>query len=606
MPGAPGRRTPYLLIRRVATLTSGIVRESKETIVATRFLTVFGAGLTLALAGAVLTPVPAAYAANGTLSGTLTRDGEPAAGVLVGWFKPSTGTSRFVFTGSDGSYSVGLPGAGAEYIVSVNATEDDSTVDREASTIPAVFYGAGDSRAYAYQKLTPYTSTGADDSLDLTVSEPATIRGGSKAFARGTVYLENVNGDQVATDEVGSDGKYEFRYLVPGTYVVVAYDPTGTYLPWRHTTTVTAGQVKKLTSSSTLRKSGVITGRISSGGKPVAGTRVHATRRGAVESYWYDKTDSDGRYRIVGLTTGRYDVQAGGVEQTRSARFAHRSSLVEVASGASTRKNLSLVTGGKIFATITGEGSEDYTEVYLTGGGGDDEYFYLAGSGRRSLAVSGLSSGTYRLVFVDSSRTSYAKKAVSVTTGESSSLGTFSLAKKTITVRGTLQGGTSDDNRYITIAGTAGTIEIDGANAAGQFRVSGVVPGAATITVSATNRDLRKYSATFSESVTRNYRVGAKLGHVTGSFRVGDVPLTNASISWESSSGSYVNPSVFNGKLTSGYGRAGSYGDGQVFIYNAFQSKSPYYLQLPSTARSFTLRNGETTKLGTVDVAVRG
>lgn len=584
-----------------------MVRGSRETIVDTRSKAILGAGLTLVLAGALLSPVSAAYAANGTLSGTLTRGGEPAEGVLVGWFKPSTGTSKFVFTDADGKYSVGLPGAGAEYIVSVNATEENDDFDREVSTIPAVYYGKGDSRDFAHQKLTPYTSTGSDDTVNLTITEPATIHGASKAFAKSTVYLENQNGDYVDSDNTGSDGKYEFTYLVPGTYTVVGYDTKErTYLPWRHTTTVAAGQNKKLSSSSTLRRGGVVKGRITSGGKPVAGKYVTVTKAGALDSYWTDKTDKDGYYRISGFSSGSYNVQAGGPEETRSARYVHTSSRVTLTAGKSTKKNLALIKGGKIFATITGEGSSSYTEVYLKGAQNDTEaYFHLTGSGQRTLEVSGLASGSYRLVAVDSEGKSYSKKTVTVSAGKTSSLGSFSLSKKTITVKGTVSGGSSSGYRYVSITGATGYSVFDSANSAGKFTVKGVVPGASTISVAAKNREVRTYSATFTGSVSRAYTVGPAQGHVTGTFRLAGEPV-DASLAWDAASGYYINPYVENGTLKAGYGDAGSYDHGEILIYNSFQSKSPYYVTLPSKAREFTLSNGKTTKLGTINLTVKG
>ena len=248
----------------------------------------------------------------------------PVEGVIIGLCKKASPHEIVVSTttGVDGKYEFNgvLPD---EYEVGV-----DSTGFQGAAETPST--------------ISTSTTTNSVENIDFTVSGDRTISGVVKSlihpaathhsfvFVEGaTVILKERDGtntlDTLETVATGSDGKYEFTGVIPGTFTVeVETVPDGYNLPalnpYRYLpitgrivdVDTTTGSVDDADFRTTGTRS--ISGRVmlkhaeSGVMEPIHKAIVELSYEG--RAFWIETTDDTGRYEFTGLTPAGYLVRA--------------------------------------------------------------------------------------------------------------------------------------------------------------------------------------------------------------------------------------------------------------------------------------------------------
>ena len=248
----------------------------------------------------------------------------PVEGVIIGLCKKASPHEIVVSTttGVDGKYEFNgvLPD---EYEVGV-----DSTGFQGAAETPST--------------ISTSTTTNSVENIDFTVSGDRTISGVVKSlihpaathhsfvFVEGaTVILKERDGtntlDTLETVATGSDGKYEFTGVIPGTFTVeVETVPDGYNLPaidlQPHLPTTdrivdvdtTTGSVDDADFRTTGTRS--ISGRVmlqqagSEVMEPIHKAFMVLSYKG--RTFWYQETDNTGRYEFTGLTPAGYLLRA--------------------------------------------------------------------------------------------------------------------------------------------------------------------------------------------------------------------------------------------------------------------------------------------------------
>lgn len=557
-----------------------------------------GAATALALVGAALTPALSAQAASGTLSGTVNYSGSAKSGIAVNWYKPSTGeVGSYSYTDSNGDYSLALPTGGSKFYVFANlgGLDYDYTYVND-QTYVGVFYGSGNKRDYAYQTLTPYTSSASDRTVDIALVKPGKIAGTASTLKGSYVYLQTLGGDTVTSETVSSSGKFNFTNLVPGRYRV-SVEGKGKYLDATTTATVSAGKSKSV--KVTAKAGGTIKGKVTSSGKAAKKVPVYAyPTSGSNTSYASDTSDSKGRYSLEGLSSGTYTVYYGGIGTSSS--YAPKTVTVKsVKAGKSKTVNTKVTKGGSISGSVKTSGS---TATYVTVTNSKDlqvDSEYLGASkSTEKFSIKGLAAGKYTVVVTDDKGKKYAKKSVSVRAGKTAKTGTLKLSKNTVTLKGKVTGA-SDPTGYVYVGNYAG-----GSIArSGKYTVKGVVPGKQSVSVVTASNAYKIYSVNVTKSATKNFKAGKANGKVTGTVKLAGEKVSYGSLN-SGTAANYAYLSITNGKLT-GSLAAGKYTLTSVDAGN-FQPNSPFYAVIPTAKKKFTVKSGKTTSLGNVNLTVKG
>ena len=141
------------------------------------------------------------------------------------------------------------------------------------------------------------------------------------AFARGF---------RVST-QTDSDGSYRFRALRPGTYKIQVVPLDENFVPVyfgdvrdaEKSTNITVARLESVTSIDfRLRPGGMISGRVyaNKNRDPIAGLRIVAENRTRLEPPYFTYSDSQGFYRLRGLTEGVYTVETTPSRESTSPR----------------------------------------------------------------------------------------------------------------------------------------------------------------------------------------------------------------------------------------------------------------------------------------------
>lgn len=219
------------------------------------------------------------------------------------------------------------------------------------------------------------------------------------------------NGRAIAFGSTNSSGKYLLNTnLITGTYNVTVLFPTNHLSKTVSGVAVTAGS--QTITNIAIDPSGIISGRITSGGQGLSNASVSAFSSNFA-FFGSATTDSNGNYQITtGLGTGSYTV-------TASYQTAFGTSLnVNVVAGQTTPNvNVALVVSptGSIIGTVTSSAGGGVSSAYVNAIAviGTSTSNYTDASG--NYVISGLAAGSYNVSASATGYTSASQNPVIVT-----------------------------------------------------------------------------------------------------------------------------------------------------------------------------------------------
>lgn len=336
-----------------------------------------------------------------------------------------------------------------------------------------------------------------------------------------TVVARNVVSGDIFTTESLNDGSFTFSEVTPGTYALTV---EGAVVANSSTFDVSAGEaVTGVVIDAVF--GAAIYGRVSSVGTglPVAGALVQAIGDHG-ESYSVI-ADDDGRFRIVGLTGGNYDlvVRAGGRAQTLVEGLAlgvdDLEQNLQMQPDAVISGSVSLESGGPTGGIVT---------VFVRATNGDARLTFTATGNGRVFAVRGLPAGTYD---VQLSLEGYLPRQitnVTIAVGGRVNLGTIALSRTS-----SVSGMVTSSDPQVAAAGTVvglysgpTLLRTTLSNASGQYNFFNVEAGSYTIKAI----EGGAFSTTASATVdSGNAVTGADLAIRPGGSITGNVtdPVTN-------------------------------------------------------------------------------
>ncbi len=356
--------------------------------------------ITVGAAGETVTGIDAALQPGATVTGTVRgQGGRKLTGICVDVVSLNNGAD-FEVGSNDGTYSLPdvLPG---QYLVYFSPG-----CNNNANLVP-VFYGS--------QLNPPLVSmpAGTTSGIDAVLPTAGNISG--KIVTRsGTpepLACAIVTGLNAATEAVtgdgafaGSSGSYEITQLVAGPYQVY-FQPgcvvtSGYENQWYKGKPSPAGAARVLVRaghttadiSSALIPGGSISGRVTTGGKPVNGACVFAQSVTQLDDYGESGTNKAGRYVIQGLNSGQYELEFFPCDEgvgTLAEQLLP--SLVRVTAPHTTGgANASLVPAGEISGTVLGDTLQDGSETVEPQPGVCVDAFQINGFGANS-GISGTS-----------------------------------------------------------------------------------------------------------------------------------------------------------------------------------------------------------------------
>ena len=353
----------------------------------------------------------AAAAKTGQISGRVTGKGKPLNRVCVEVAPASGNGEDFIsFTGKHGIYTVPHITPGRYYVIF--ASEDCGS---SANWLQQVYrndngpFADIDGSGTVVRVRAGHKVTGINAHLRQggEISGTVTNRSGAKLRGICVATFGKVTGGYIGLEaRTAANGSYHLRGLFPGKYPLEFSVGCGShgsnYGPASHRAVkVRYGQ--HLTVDARLARGASITGKVtlsSSTGTPLSGICVDASNAdGSVSDF--TATHSGGRYRAVGLTGGKYQLQfSAGCNNpgnyTTTFKTAHTT-----ASRQTSGVNAVLQAGGTISGVVTDshgkpipgiclqlDGRNSYTAQVPDSTGDDGSY-----------AITGLSAGTYEVGF---------------------------------------------------------------------------------------------------------------------------------------------------------------------------------------------------------------
>jgi len=201
----------------------------------------------------------------------------------------------------------------------------------DSNYLPRQYGGSGDAEAGDFLHIPTFDSFIV---LDLSLTMGGSIAGrvrdeGEVPLAKATIRAESaVHRVSTAT---GEDGSYLLSGLPPGEFLISAATRDQRYVSAYYPESshredarpVAVQQRRKLTGIDfVLQRAGAIRGRIRAlkGMEPLEGVRVVAEKQGASPISRVATSDSQGRYRLAGLSPGSYLLSAGPPEGDDTGR----------------------------------------------------------------------------------------------------------------------------------------------------------------------------------------------------------------------------------------------------------------------------------------------
>jgi len=549
----------------------------------------------LALALGALVPATAAHAAPLSVSGIVSDASGPVPFAPVGYFAPISKKYDSFTADENGEYSFNVPSNVGPYYVTGNISPYGvgsavSLYSYDTNYSP-VFVGAGGNRDYLYQSLSPLT-TGTAAVVNVTFDKPGSIAIGSSALKKQSLVLTRLDGSTINYVTASSSGSYEFIGLVPGKYKVTSDLYNTTFSPYTSPTiTVQAG---KKTSISAVPTAGAsIKGVVKVKGKAVSGIDVYAYKG---LSSGFATTDKKGAYTIKGLTSGTYNLSFANSGRAASASVVAKVFKPKVVAGKTVTVNAALTAAGEVSGSVKVTKGATWAQVYAVKSGKLVGTGYVETKSKGKFSIKGLPTGSYTLYVQDGADKFYAIKKVSVKGGKKSAVGTLSLKKKTVTLSGTVSpsgnGSVSASSRAL--YGFGGEIKN------GKYTIKGLIPGTYSIYSYLDGREESAVTTVkVAKSTKKNLKAGKVLGKVTGTVSLAGVPVTGNGFATSKLGSASI--TVDRGVLTAS-GRTGKYTVDSLSFDALFVSGAPFWAELPSNKKSFTITSGKTTSLGSFEL----
>jgi hypothetical protein len=359
----------------------------------------------VAATGENVTGINAALQPGATVTGTVHgQGGRKLTGMCVNAASPTNGAD-FEANSKDGSYSISnmLPG---QYEVGFSPGCNNN------ADLVAVVYGS--------QLNPPDISVPAGTTSGIDGVMPTAGNLSGEVVTRSHRAAENVcatvTGLNAATravtgfgTETGGSGSYDITQLVPGPYQV-SFQPgceqnSVDENQWYKDKPSPAGATRVVVRAGhttagigdSLVLGGSISGRVTTGGKPVSGACVFAQSVTQPDDYGSAATSKAGRYVIQGLNSGQYELEFfpcfAGSATLAEQLLPH---LVRVtAPHAAAGANASLVPAGTISGTVLGDALQDGSQTVVPQPGVCADAFQVNGFGANSAAAG--TNGTFRI-----------------------------------------------------------------------------------------------------------------------------------------------------------------------------------------------------------------
>ncbi|MEA2163055.1 MAG: large repetitive protein [Thermoanaerobaculia bacterium] len=187
------------------------------------------------------------------------------------------------------------------------------------------------------------------------------------------------------------DGSYAIENVTPGV-VQIAVSSSG-YVPGtRNDISVDDGKTVSGIDVQ-LDRGANISGRVTSGGEPVAGVRIQFNDTSRMPMFSGATTDADGNYSLDGIAEGERTLQF------QRAGFVVQRKTVEVTAGKDVRLDVTLDRGGEIRGQVTDRTGHNIPGASVTVNGdrntpGTSEQTDLDGS----FVIQGIAAGNYRVI----------------------------------------------------------------------------------------------------------------------------------------------------------------------------------------------------------------
>lgn len=352
----------------------------------------------------------AATAKTGKISGKVTGKGKALRGICVQVVPVRNGRGYAATTSKNGTYSVRHVAAGRYHVIFAapfcpgqgNWLEQ---VYKDRNNISALF----GNNATAVSVRAGHKTAGINAHLRLGGEISGTVTGNSGArlrgicvAAEGAVGPEEIFGFESNTT---GNGSYHLRALFPGKYTLQFSIGCGSrgsnYAPATHRgVKISLGQDRtvneKLAPGASI--TGTVTLNSSSGLTPLGGICVNANNfSGSVSAF--ASTRSDGHYRVIGLTGGRYQLQFSpgcgnngnytSVTLTAHTTAAHQTGNV----------NAVLQPGATIQGTITGSGGKPLPGICFEIDTANNASGYDGFDTNGTYSIDQLSAGQYQVGF---------------------------------------------------------------------------------------------------------------------------------------------------------------------------------------------------------------
>jgi Polysaccharide lyase family 4, domain II len=489
-----------------------------------------------AVALAASLSVTPAFAADEAVSGTVTYLGQPAVGVEVGWYDPATGAAGETVSAADGTYALTV-GSGHPFFLYAGINHSGTKWKRVAADYVGVFSGAT-GQDTLFQTLTPFPADVAGKTgATIALEQSGTIAGVTPGLA--SVSVANGAGNTIVGAKTGADGSYSFARLIPGRYRVTGWQTKAAGGRQAvSTVTVAAGATTPATfrfPPAQVVPTGRIAGTLTSNGKPVKGAQVFSVTGNLVGGS--DTTDAKGHYSLNHLANGTYTVWFG-VQPGYGKKNAYvpERDRVSVKNGKATHASRALERGATIVGSVIPR-TKDYIRITVLDSKGN---VLIGGSlvvkkvGKAvPFRLNGVPAGTNRVVISDGAHYSSFTQTFS---GGTVSIGKRIASSPTITLRGKLAG------KYAEVLYTLGT-ESNGSDEVdyparsytvaknGRYVLKGIIPGAASLEITASNREGRVIHFTATRSETKNLNAGIAFLPATGTVTLNGYAVPKAYVS---------------------------------------------------------------------------
>jgi hypothetical protein len=565
--------------------------------------------LALAIAGA--TPVSAAFAADLSVTGTVTLDGAPVGGVEVGWYDPSTDASGETVADASGAYTLTVAD-GHPYVLYAGIDHDAASASKPwksvgGSAYTGVFVGASGTD-YLYQSLTVFTTALTAQNIDL--DKPGTVSGTNAVLAGKKIALSRLDGARAKTVTADSTGTFAFTGLVPGRYQVTRSFTSHTYATYESgPIQVTAGATA--TVDPVLKATGSISGVITNKGKPVAGVFVQSLKDSIYGAT--DTTDAKGRYTLANEDPGKWDIYLapgsddGGII---NRPIVEKHVTATVTSGTTTTRNIAVKKGGVVTGSVVAAKKNSFLQVIVLDRKGNllgGTYVQATSASKpTTFRIKAVETGAATLYITDSETKRFGSAALTVKAGTTNAAGAVAMTKKLVSLSGKVYGAKTG-----TVGFSAKVYNVSTGSAKvknGRYTITGLLPVPGTVALASTSTYSAKTFSATPGGDDQAVKRGAKRPTLTGTFTLGGYPLlSNQGSIWLPGEHLDLGSAVVRNGVVSGKRLEPGTGTLKLEKYRVntqFIAGSPFYYTVPKATRKITLSAAKTTDLGTVAMTI--